>query len=68
MAQVNAGQVKGNALVLATAAHFISSLVLEVAGEEVSTSINGVSAKREMIEAMVLRKIHTTLVDRANRH
>jgi len=54
-------QLHETALVLANAAELTSAVIKRVAGNDISTAINGSSATREMIQNLMLRDMTKTL-------
>lgn len=64
MSDLSTERINGNALVLAAATDFVATLVLEVAGNEVATSINENSVTRQTLRAMSLAKIRANLAQR----
>ena len=54
-------QLHESALVLANAAELTSAVIKRVAGNDISTAINGSSATREMIQNLMLRDMTKTL-------
>ena len=54
-------QLDETALVLANAAELTSAVIKRVAGNDISTAINGSSATREMIQNLMLRDMTKTL-------
>ena len=54
-------QLHETALVLANAAELTSAVIKRVAGNDISTAINGSSATREMIQNLMLRDVTKTL-------
>lgn len=54
-------QLHETALVLANAAELTSAVIKRVAGNDISTAINGSSATREMVQNLMLRDMTKTL-------
>ena len=54
-------QLHETALVLANAAELTSAVIKRVAGNDISTAINGSSATRDMIQNLMLRDMTKTL-------
>lgn len=54
-------QLHESALVLANAAELTSAVIKRVAGNDISTAINGSSATREMVQNLMLRDMTKTL-------
>lgn len=54
-------QLHETTLVLANAAELTSAVIKRVAGNDISTAINGSSATREMVQNLMLRDMTKTL-------
>ncbi len=54
-----------NGIVLATAADLGSRIIRKVAGNDISTTINGAQATKEVVQLLLLQRITARLLNRS---
>lgn len=64
MITLQAQQRVANGVVLATAADLGSRIARKVAGNDISTSINGAQATTEVVQLLLLQRITARLMER----